>query len=51
VGEALRSSLFKIIRESENLLETEGSPYALFAHPEEVNNLAIAIKVYKTSPI
>ncbi|MFW9950725.1 MAG: hypothetical protein ACFFKA_11455, partial [Candidatus Thorarchaeota archaeon] len=47
--EGLKSPFFKIIRESEYLLETEGSPCALFAHPEEINKLAIKVKAYRTS--
>jgi MoaA/NifB/PqqE/SkfB family radical SAM enzyme len=49
--DGFKSPLFKIIRESEHLLETKGSPCALFAHPEEINELAIKVKAYKTSSI
>ncbi|MFW9971781.1 MAG: radical SAM/SPASM domain-containing protein, partial [Candidatus Odinarchaeota archaeon] len=47
--ESLGSELFKIIRESEHLLETNGSPCALFSHPEEVNALVKRVKAYRTS--
>jgi len=47
--DGLNSDLFKIIRENEHLLETNGSPCALFSHPEEVNLLAKKAKAYKTS--
>ena len=43
------SELFKVIRENEHLLETNGSPCTLFSHPEEVNLLAEKVKAYKTS--
>jgi len=46
--EGLDSELFKIIRESEHLLETNGSPCALFSHQEEVNALVKKVKAYKT---
>lgn len=46
--EGLMSPLFKIIRESEHLLETEGTPCALFSHPEEVTSLARKVKAYRT---
>ena len=47
--EGLNSQLFRIIRESEHLLETNGSPCALFSHPEEVNILVKKVKAYRTS--
>ncbi|NVM53428.1 MAG: radical SAM protein [Candidatus Helarchaeota archaeon] len=47
--EALKSPLFKVIRENEHLLETEGVPCALFTHPEEVEVLAKEVCAYKTS--
>lgn len=47
--EALSSSLFKEIRENEHLLETEGMPCALFAHPKEVSELAKKVGAYKTN--
>jgi len=47
--EGLKSQLFKIIRENEHLLETKGSPCALFSHPNEVDALAKQVKAYKTS--
>ncbi len=46
--EGLNSQLFKIIRESEHLLETNGSPCALFSHSEEVNALVKKVKAYRT---
>jgi MoaA/NifB/PqqE/SkfB family radical SAM enzyme len=47
--DALASPLFKEIRESEHLLETEGVPCALFAHPEEVDALARGVGAYRTN--
>ncbi|MFX1574750.1 MAG: radical SAM/SPASM domain-containing protein [Promethearchaeota archaeon] len=47
--DGLKSELFKIIRENEHLLETNGSPCALFSHPEELNDLVRQVKAYKTS--
>jgi MoaA/NifB/PqqE/SkfB family radical SAM enzyme len=47
--EALASPLFGEIRRNEHLLETEGLPCALFAHPEEVEELARSVGAYKTS--
>jgi len=47
--EGLNSKLFKIIRESEHLLETNGSPCALFSHSKEVNALVKKVKAYRTS--
>lgn len=47
--EGLNSQLFKIIRESENLLETNGSPYTLFSHPKEVEALVYKVKAYRTN--
>ncbi len=46
--EGLASPLFKKIRENEHLLETEGMPCALFAHPKEVDELAQSVGAYKT---
>ena len=46
--EGLKSELFKIIRDNEHLLETEGTPCALFAHPEEVELIAKEDCAYKT---
>ncbi len=46
--EALASELFREIRENEHLLETEGSPCALFAHPEEVDELARRVGATRT---
>ena len=47
--EGLNSQLFKIIRENEHLLETNGSPCALFSHTEEVNAIVKKVKAYRTS--
>ncbi len=47
--EGLNSDLFKRIRESEHLLEVEGAPCALFAHPEEVDLLAKEVGAYRTT--
>ncbi|MFW9821175.1 MAG: radical SAM/SPASM domain-containing protein [Candidatus Thorarchaeota archaeon] len=47
--EGLDSELFRVIRESEHLLETNGSPCALFSHSEEVNALVKKVKAYRTS--
>ncbi len=46
--EALESQLFKEIRDNEHLLETDGMPCALFAHPEEVDKLAESVGAYRT---
>jgi len=46
--EALRTPLFSRIREEEHLLETDGMPCALFAHPEEVDELAKDVGAYRT---
>lgn len=46
--EGLASSLFVEIRESEHLLETEGVPCALLAHPEAVEELARKVGAYRT---
>jgi len=46
--EGLASLLFKEICKNEHLLETEGMPCALFAHPEEVSALAKLVGAYKT---
>ena len=46
--EGLKSELFKIIRDTEHLLETDGTPCALFAHPEEVELIAKQVCAYKT---
>ncbi len=47
--EGLASPLFKKIRESEHLLETEGVPCALFARQEEVRALAKSVGAYMTN--
>lgn len=46
--EGFASPLFKKIRENEHLLETDGIPCALFAHPKEVDKLAQSVGAYKT---
>jgi MoaA/NifB/PqqE/SkfB family radical SAM enzyme len=46
--EGLDSALFHKIIESEHLLETEGMPCALFAHPVEVEQLAKEVGAYRT---
>ncbi len=46
--EGLASPLFSEIRENEHLLETEGMPCALFAHPNEVDALARTVGAYRT---
>jgi MoaA/NifB/PqqE/SkfB family radical SAM enzyme len=46
--QGLLSPLFKAIREQEHLLETEGTPCALFAHPEEVAALAQTYRAHRT---
>jgi MoaA/NifB/PqqE/SkfB family radical SAM enzyme/protein-S-isoprenylcysteine O-methyltransferase Ste14 len=47
--EGLKSPLFKVIRESEHLLETDGSPCALFSHPKEVDEIAKKVQAYRTN--
>ncbi len=46
---ALQSPLFELIRANEHLLETKGTPCALFAHPKELAVLAHQVSAYKTS--
>jgi len=46
--EGLASPLFKEICKNEHLLETDGVPCALFAHPEEVSALARLVGAYRT---
>ncbi|MFB0517815.1 MAG: hypothetical protein ACETWC_00880, partial [Acidobacteriota bacterium] len=46
--EGLASPLFKEIRANAHLLETEGMPCGLFAHPQEVDALARAVNAYRT---
>jgi MoaA/NifB/PqqE/SkfB family radical SAM enzyme len=46
--EALKSTLFKRIREEENLLETGNGPCALFAHQKEVEVLRQEVGAYRT---
>lgn len=47
--DALSGRLFREIRENEHLLETEGMPCALFAHPREVDALARNVGAYRTN--
>ena len=49
--DALASRLFEEIRANEHLLETEGMPCALFAHPKEVNELAVQVGAYRTDRV
>ncbi|MFX1313027.1 MAG: radical SAM/SPASM domain-containing protein [Promethearchaeota archaeon] len=44
----LMSPLFKYIRDNDHLLETEGSPCALFSHPKEVHEIVKKVKAYYT---
>jgi len=46
--EGFASPLFTKIRESEGLLENEGTPCSLFAHPKEVEELAKSVDAYRT---
>jgi len=46
--DALASPLFTKIRENEHLLENDGTPCALFAHPKEVEELANSVEAYRT---
>lgn len=46
--QGLISLLFKYIRDSDHLLETEDSPCALFSHPKEVNEIVKKTKAYYT---
>lgn len=46
--EGLDCDLFHKIIENEHLLETEGMPCALFAHPVEVEELAKEVGAYRT---
>jgi MoaA/NifB/PqqE/SkfB family radical SAM enzyme len=46
--EGFASPLFTKIRESEGLLENEGTPCSLFAHPKEVEELAKSVNAYRT---
>jgi hypothetical protein len=45
--DGLSSDFFKYIRENEHLLETEGSPCALFSHQEELGIIATKFKAKK----
>jgi len=44
--QALASPFFKLIRENEGLLETEGVPCALFAHQEELLEIVKTVGAY-----
>jgi MoaA/NifB/PqqE/SkfB family radical SAM enzyme len=46
--EGFSSPLFRKIRENESLLENEGTPCSLFAHPKEVEELAKSVGAYRT---
>ena len=46
--EGFASPLFSKIRESEHLLENEGTPCSLFAHPKELKELAESVGAYTT---
>ena len=46
--EGFASPLFSKIRESEHLLENEGMPCSLFAHPKELKKLAESVGAYTT---
>jgi MoaA/NifB/PqqE/SkfB family radical SAM enzyme len=46
--EGFASPLFTKIRENEALLENEGTPCSLFAHPKEVAELAKSVDAYRT---
>lgn len=46
--EGFASPLFSKIRENEGLLENEGTPCSLFAHPKEVAELAKSVDAYRT---
>jgi MoaA/NifB/PqqE/SkfB family radical SAM enzyme len=46
--EGFASPLFTKIRENEQLLENEGTPCSLFAHPKEVAELAKSVDAYRT---
>jgi MoaA/NifB/PqqE/SkfB family radical SAM enzyme len=47
--EGFASPLFTKIRENESLLENEGTPCSLFAHPKEVAELAKSVDAYRTN--
>jgi MoaA/NifB/PqqE/SkfB family radical SAM enzyme len=49
LNEGLASPLFEGIRNNEHLLENEGTPCALFAHPKEVEALVKAVGGYRAS--
>jgi MoaA/NifB/PqqE/SkfB family radical SAM enzyme len=48
LSEGFASPLFTKIRENEELLENEGTPCSLFAHPKEVVELAKSVDAYRT---
>ena len=45
--EGLVSDFFRYMRENEHLLETEGSPCALFSHQEELGRIVVKYKAIK----
>jgi MoaA/NifB/PqqE/SkfB family radical SAM enzyme len=47
--EGFASPLFTKIRENESLLENEGTPCSLFAHPKELEELAKSVDAYRTN--
>ena len=47
--DGLASRLFCEIRDNEHLLEVEGTPCALFAHPQEVDALAKKVGAYRAN--
>lgn len=49
VRDALAGELFETIRDNHHLLETEGMPCALFAHPREVDEIARSVGAYRTN--
>ncbi len=49
VRDALAGKLFDTIRDNHHLLETDGMPCALFAHPREVDELACLVGAYRTN--
>jgi MoaA/NifB/PqqE/SkfB family radical SAM enzyme len=49
--DSLASPLFSLIRKNEHLLQTEGIPCALFAHPKEVDTLAKSVGAYRVNRV
>jgi MoaA/NifB/PqqE/SkfB family radical SAM enzyme len=47
--DGLASPLFEEIRKNEHILENEGTPCALFAHPKEVEALTKAVGAYRVT--